>query len=328
MALNLASFKEGEWQKHQSMQSTRTFAFRAQCARIYNQLNYSFFGETTYFIEAGKDGYLFEKVYSASVCGENFAGHEKLTNQLDSLDRLDQLLKSRGKRLIVLLAPNKYRFFREKVDLDCDQEQTNYDVIRTLLDQKQIETIDCNRLFQDKDATYPLFSKNGTHWSIYGAGQVAKELQNMLVEGGYSDGVLSEQSIEMDEFPRYTDKDLHDLLNIMQLPPKETLAYPTYQWSGQKKPRTLIVGDSYYMTFYYLNLHETMFAADSKFFHYAKEQVGVNPTIGEPLTSEMIAAELDRSDVIILESNEDALSKFGWGFISKAVEMLESEPSL
>lgn len=150
----------------------------------------------------------------------------------------------------------------------------------------------------------------------------------MLVEGGYSDGVLSEQSIEMDEFPRYTDKDLHDLLNIMQLPPKETLAYPTYQWSGQKKPRTLIVGDSYYMTFYYLNLHETMFAADSKFFHYAKEQVGVNPTIGEPLTSEMIAAELDRSDVIILESNEDALSKFGWGFISKAVEMLESEPSL
>lgn len=325
---SLNSFKNGEFQQSVEARILRKFGFRTQTVRFFNQLVYSAFGETTYFIEEGKDGYLFEKIYAKSVCGEDFIGLEDLNLKVDSLEHLNDLLEKHGKKLIVLFAPNKYRFFQDKIDVNCEPEQTNYQVIRGRLEQSNIEVIDANTWFKTINSDYPLIPKVGTHWSFYGAGLIAQQLQERLVRCGVSEGLLLQESMDVVENPRQTDKDLFDLLNIMSYPPTENLAYPTLKLNSTKKPKALTIGDSYYLTFYHLGLHRELFAEGSKFFHYMKEEVGDDPTIGTRLTTETIYDELTTSDIVILESNEVALNKFGWGFMAKAIHILENDSSL
>src|SRR5690606_10498514 len=104
--ITLTSLSDDIWKRQITKQASREFGFRAFAVRLFNQANYSLFGEGSPYVEEVKDGYLFEKSYRAALCGKNFVGLEKIESQLDSLLMLDARLKARGKSLIVLLAPN------------------------------------------------------------------------------------------------------------------------------------------------------------------------------------------------------------------------------
>jgi len=318
----LDAIAERSWQKDVDHRVTKKFGFREVCIRLYNQLRYGAFGEITHFIEEGEDRILFEKVYEQAMCGDNDIGHAAMSRKIDSILVLDSLLRENGQNLLLVLAPNKWRFYSDKIEIDEIDSVSNYDRVKAGLLDTDIALFDVIDWFDTLQSPHSLISKSGTHWSVYGAALVGMQIQKHLVEIGLSDAPFEISELETSSGPRYTDRDLHDLLNIMSNPPEDNLAYPTLNFPNQKKPRVLIIGDSYYLTMYYLNIHTQGFDPDSKLLYYNKELVHADPEVGIPFNDETFKKELLAADIVIIESNEDALSKFGWGFLSDAITAL------
>lgn len=320
--LSLERIEDQSFQKEVDHWTTKKFGFRNLAVRLYNQLLYSVFNETTHFIELGDAGFLFEKVYRATVCGENLLDRAEVDKKLDSLDLFGALLSKRGQKLVFVITPNKYRFFSDKVESRCESNKTNYAYFKAGFDRADYTVFDFNELFPKMESSFPLMPKSGTHWSLYGAFRAAQLIQDSLVKWGYAGAPLEISAIETDIHPRETDKDLHDLLNVITYAPTEELAYPFTDYYHEKKPRMLVVGDSFYETFYRIGVHSQVYHDDSKLLYYNKKLFAKDINNGESFDSQDLDIALNKTDVVMIVSNEDALKTLGWGFLSDAIELL------
>lgn len=305
-----------DYQRNLERRTAKEFGFRALAVRTYNQALYSLFGEHNPWVIHGKDRYLFEKGYGPAVCGEDFLGQEAIFSRVDSLVDLHERLKAKGKELIVVFPPNKWRYHKDKVEWPCEgSDMTNYEVFRGALKRTDILVMDWITGFQHMKSPHPLFTRQGTHWSIHGAALAGNLLNKVMGDMGLTEAQLELTSMEVADEPRNTDKDLHELLNILAKPRKETLAYPSFTSNGGDAPRAVIIGDSYYQSFYYLGLHQLMFAPESKYFYYNQTQFGAENKNGQSLDDETRLAEIEQSDVVILVMSEPSLKWFGYGIL-------------
>lgn len=314
---------DGRFQDYAEKKLSRTFGFREVFVRIYNQALYSVFNETSAEVITGKDGYLFETGYKPAVCAENAIGESRVLQAVDSLQEIDTWMRANNKHLLLLIAPNKWRYHRDKIDWGCaSAEATNYDLFSKHLERTGITVLDYIKEFRLLKEKYPLFSKSGTHWSIYGAAVAATQLNGILNREGIGNAELRWDTVESSEQPRNTDKDLHDLLNIMAMPVSQLLGYPRISLESGTGPRTLVIGDSYYLTFYYLGLHEKLFAPGSKFFYYNKAVIHINPEVKKRVTPALWKTEWEKSELVLLVVNEHALENFGFGFLKDAWRLM------
>lgn len=317
-SLNLEYWMEGEYQRITDARIAKTFAFRSAFVRLFNQLRYTVFGEHTPLITMGKDGYLFETSYRASICGMDFLGDDEIQKKIDSLDVFRNRLLAKNIKLVILIAPNKWRTLKSKVQWNCKPAQTNYKALVSELKHRGYAVADAIELFryeQENDPVFPLHSKQGTHWSVYGAARSAQYLQMVCKQEGINLLDFEIREMDIDQKPRYTDRDLHDLLNIMTGPESEALAYPKITFESGFKPRVTVVGDSYYFTYFYLNLHRELFSMDSKFFYYNRSMIHHDVNQRLELTDEIRASEIAASDLVLLVMSEPSLKWFGYGIL-------------
>ena len=323
-SLSLGSWIEMDFQSAISFNVDKDFGFRPSIVRFFNELRYRLFNEFNRQVVVGDDGYLFERGYRKSVCGLDFLGEEQIQLRVDSLESLRLKLEGQGKKLLLFIPPNKWRAHEDKVDWDCKKtNQTNYHVFCEKLYEQGFYLFDHMDYFrwEMKSTPYPMYSKQGTHWSIYGAAVSSLSVIASFRSEGIEIPSVSFESIELSS-PRNTDKDLHDLLNIMSHPEREgdSLAYPTLGFKGEEKPRVLIIGDSYYWTYYYLGLHQGLFHPESKYFYYNSTMIGQDGDIRTPVTSEIRSAELEASDVVLLVMCEPSLADFGYGLLEQTLD--------
>ena len=316
VAFNHETWFEGDFQTWYELKLNLGFGFRSACVRIFNQLRYSLFQEMNPQITKGDDGYFFETAYKQSVCGVDFIGTDSAFALLNTMDAFRDTLLSQGKRLVVLIAPNKWRTLSDKVNWDCKSNATNYSLFVEELKLRGYSVMDGIAMFEFDHAAgpaYPLHSKQGTHWSIYGAAASITYLNYAFKQEGMQLPEIEFDELEITDVPRNTDKDLHDLLNIMTGPQNEELAYPKLKFEGDAKPRVLVVGDSYYWSYYYLNAHQGLFARDSKFFYYNKSMYGEGKDIKLPLDDNVRKAELQSCDAVLFVISEPSLCQLGFG---------------
>ncbi|MDB4104197.1 hypothetical protein N9545_01565 [Salibacteraceae bacterium] len=293
-----------------------SFGFRSALVRFMNQLRLTFLEEHNPYVVFGKDGYYFEEGYRSSVCGLDYLGEEAINAKIDSLDDFRNRLLLDGKKLIILIPPNKWRTYQKKVDWKCKPKMTNYESFIEKLSHRGYSICDEIDLFQYEHSQrppHPLHSKQGTHWSIFGAAMSADHLWMTFAQEGVSLPKFSIESEEVDSVPRNTDKDLHDLLNIMAPPKSENLAYPTFSFSEGYKPRVTVIGDSYYQSYYYLGLHQGLFSMDSKYFYYNKSMYTDSLDQKEVLSDAIRKEEIAASDAVLLVISEPSLKWFGYG---------------
>ncbi len=318
----------GEFQQAADRKTTSDFGFRSYMVRSFNQVNYSVFGTINPQVREGREGMLFEAAYERAVCGNDRLSDEWLETKTDSLARLDSLLQARGKKLYVLIAPNKWRYHSDRAPWSCKPSaSTNYTSLLRQLHSREVATIDCIELFETWKATtpHPLHAPSGTHWSIYGAWRVADRLNDRLKQDGFSMPVLQLDSLELVDESRNTDKDLFDLLNVLQKAPRTPLAYPHVSTLEDSQTKSVVIGDSYYWTFFYLDLHDQLWAEDSPFLYYDQYRA---PGSGERVEIEPGQREqwLKEADVVIVMVNEPAIPRLGYGFLEGAIQFLEQQP--
>lgn len=316
ISLNSDNWFEGEFQAWYELKMNRSFGFRPACVRLVNQLQYSLFDIINPQVVKGQDGYLFEAAYRNAVCGTDFIGNDSAAVLLKAMDAFRDNLLSKGKRLVILITPNKWRTLKSKVDWACNPKTTNYQILVGELKSRGYAVMDGIDLFefdQRSDQSFPLHSKQGTHWSIYGAAASLSYLNYAFKQEGIRLPDFKFESLEVTDSPRNTDKDLHDLLNIMAKPSKEELAYPTLSFDETYKPRVLVVGDSYYWSYYYLKAHQGMFSQDSKFFYYNNSMYAESQDTKILLNDQIRKEELQACDAVLFVISEPALSQLGFG---------------
>lgn len=318
-----AQWRSAKFQEGQEAYIRDHFGLRPFMVRFYNELFDRLFGEyQANGVIMGKDGYLFEENYLLAASGQDYIGPDSINELVQTLGLVQQDLMQRGKKLLVCIAPGKGSFYPDKMpDAYHYNGSTgrNYpEFVRDLVLEK-IPLFDVQDWFLKMKATapYPLYPKTGIHWSSYGEYLVADSLIKQV-------SALSQKQlpslkllrIEQDSKPRDRDDDIELGMNLLRNLPDFKMAYPKFKVqplkAGQKAPRVLVIGDSFYYGMYNWGMMQHVFAG-GEFWYYNHERLvpGKATAFIEDISD--YAKEVQQFDVVVVLLTEANLARFGFG---------------
>jgi uncharacterized protein YutE (UPF0331/DUF86 family) len=183
--LSISNWFSGNFQTNEDSYLSQNFGFRNIVIRLYNQIDFSLFHQVhASGVVAGKEGYLYEQNYIDAYYGEDFIGEDSIKTSSKRLKKIQDTLKTMGKNLIVVLAPGKASFYPEYLPKKAKKStsKTNHQTYLKSLSTLRVLTIDFHTMFiQQKGKTqYPLYAKNGIHWSYYGLCIAADSMVNFV----------------------------------------------------------------------------------------------------------------------------------------------------
>ncbi|MCF8367811.1 MAG: hypothetical protein K9G76_02125 [Bacteroidales bacterium] len=332
-ALSLASWFNQSFQDELTNYIDFNFGFRPFYIRVYNQIQYSLFRRTNVqSISIGKEGYLYENLYVQSYFGNNFIGEQTIDNNIVKLEEISRFLQKSNTELLIIIAPSKAYFYPEYLPekLISEKKTNNYEYYVKALKQSSIHFIDFNRWFLDQKSgsDYPLMTKNGIHWSEYGAILAA---DSILKSFGsiFRDNIpnLTWNGIEMGYKPASTDKDLERLMNLIFPLPDNKSAYPVdvsiISDSSDFKPRAIFIGDSFFWNIYYSAF--TSAFESLQFWYYNKLVVPDVYNQSLEVDDLDMIGELKKNDIVVLISSTVNLENLGFRFIDNVYNFLHKD---
>jgi hypothetical protein len=312
----------GEFQTKYELWFNQHFGFRNTAVRVHNQLAFSLFNTAkANGVIIGKENYLYELNYINALTGKDFIGTSKIEERSKQLEIVNKLIEEQGKLLIVTFAAGKASYFPSFIPNEYGKPvyKTNYNYYSNILQKSTIHFIDFNKWFLKikEDSPYPLFSKTGIHWTMYGSLNVTDSLikyierkKNIDMPSIIKTGQLISDSLQG------SDNDINEGMNLFFPIKTEKLAYPIYHFEpseGKVKPKLLVIADSYFWSIYDQLKTPSCFS-EITFRFYNKE---VRNTNGNSWTSSGLEdwkEEINNHDIILLMSTEANLSNFPWGF--------------
>jgi hypothetical protein len=317
-------FFEGTYQDNLSTYLLENVGYKGYLIALKNQIDYSLFDKLNYGIEKGDDGQLFYWNHIDTHCGHLTLSEDSLKKKVEACVRLKLLLDSLHTKTLFVLAPGKPFFYEDKLPerfkTNCNDDN-DYHHILSLLHKNNIEVIDFNQWFKSKRnySEYPLFPRLGTHWSYYGATLANDSLAKFIAEDLNIN--LTNYSLvetEVTDKPKSKDQDLWDLLNIILPMKSDSLAYPEYKFKAgkpaSKKPKVLLIGDSFNWTMLETKMLPQLFSADSRFWFYKHQLYDLN---GKWITDNANEVDLyqllKRTDIVIFLSTEVLYHRFDHG---------------
>ncbi|MFC2097291.1 hypothetical protein ACFLSI_03040 [Bacteroidota bacterium] len=326
----LTKWLDGEFQSGFDNSVNENIGFRGFLIRLKNQIDYSIYRKANASgVIVGKNKTLFEWDYIREYIGRDFIGKEAIDKKFSRTRYIQQELKKKGVDLIFIFEPGKASFQPEDIPDRYRPENrslTNYDYMRKSADSLGVEYLDLNDYFiQMKDtASYPLFTKGGTHWSIYGMNLAVDTLIKYIEKKRDIDMPdMKILDIEPSNIPRTTDNDLLKIMNLLKEPRKEEFGYPVVEYyhdSTKTRPRVYCVGDSFYLNLVFTGIPQTIFSYSDFMYYYHdtvyKEKV-INP--------DDLLERTEYQDVILVMITERFLYKYAWGYIDDLYQLMSGE---
>ncbi|MCO6460674.1 MAG: hypothetical protein J5I59_04670 [Saprospiraceae bacterium] len=320
----------GDYQHNKEKYLNDWFGFRNDLVRLHNQIDYSFFGTTNAnSVVIGKDRYFFEKGYIDAYYGTNFIGDSLIADRVHKLSMLADTLGKLGKHIIIVEAPNKVRFYPEMIPdyLRKPMVPGNYESFSREFNAEKLKVFDCNAYFAKLRDTvsFPLFTKYGTHWSMYGAGFVMDSLQKLVAEVSLSELPLCTKTIDISDVPRYTDADITEGMNLFSRFRGGNFAYPQYHTEENFTPiplKIVSISDSFYWSMIYLGF-QNMYQGNQFWYYYTD----IWPDRFLPNSQKMSVSdinlqdEINHTDIFIMMSSEVNLSNIGFSFVEQAYDL-------
>ncbi len=263
--LTYANYRNFKFQDYCKKKAEEKLGFKSLFVRSYNQFLYSLFGEiSNKDIIIGKDGHLFHKQYTDEYTGitlkKKYGTLDKakaaaLKNVQETL-RLIDTLKQHNIPVLIVLAPSKTTIYPEYLPDNIRNKAFPFSLINyyaTLYKQNGIPHIDFTPIFKEmkKNASYPLYTRYGTHWDASTIPFVADTLLRKISE--ISNHKLPDiQYLDSNYTKRYvlgSDKELEQISNLLFPMYREKIPNPIFKLkpsTSTRKPKLLIVADSYY----------------------------------------------------------------------------------
>ncbi len=324
--LTYNSWFNGSYQSQMERYVNTNFGFRPIYVRLHNQINYWAFRKiSTKRIVMGKEGYLHQMGYIEEYLGLNFLGKDTINQKILKLKSVSDSLTERNIDLVVVLAAGKASYFPEYFPDGFDTVTkviSNYEYFSKALDSAKILNIDFNSWFVSmKDTSrYPLYTKGGIHWTVYGEYLVADSMIKYIEKlKGVKLPHYKIEKIELSTASRYTDNDIEGAMNLLfPIPSNIQKAYPELSIVRTKEDmpvKTLVVGDSYYWGLYRIGLSKEIFN-NGHYWCYNKNIYSKEFGKSKIPVSEIDSrSEVEKNDVVFILLTEANLFKFAFGFI-------------
>jgi hypothetical protein len=323
------------YQEKLEQYASEQFGFRNSVLRIRNQFYFSVFNESPnqlYYVR--DDGYLFERLYVEEYYGNNFVGDSTLRTLASSIKLLQDSLMAHHKLLITVIAPSPAFFNSEylspMLDHDPQQTKTNYASFVKLAADAKLNCIDANKWFMElKGKTpYPLYSKHGSHWTIYGATLAFDSIYALIRDNGYEGLSVQRAANAMNSAMGRSENDIPPVCNLLfnQLP--QPIYYPDSNLLQHpaKKISVLTIGDSYYGTIVRTGMPSYYFTSPDYWFYNSLELQPHEKYDTIKRGKSFLKNELDTHDVFILMVTPHNIPNCGWGFIQGAqVQFIKPE---
>jgi hypothetical protein len=322
--ISLNNWFDGSYQSNAGKYLKEEMGFRNWLVRLHNQISYSLFDHVNAkHVVIGKEGYLYTKAYINAYLGKDFIGENEIINKVDKIALIQDTLSKIGTDLIIIFAAGKGKFYNEYIPSKFNPSKvsvSNQDYYMSELKKKNISMIDFNSWFSQikHNSEFPLFPKNGIHWSYYGEYLVADSIINYIEElKGINLPHFLTDSIIYDGKIRHGDDDIEQSMNLIFNLSSLKMAYPQFEIVGDSNthsPDVLTIADSFYWGIYDLGLSKEIFN-NSEFWYYHKK---IYPqSFKKELLVENVdlKSRIEKQDVIILMSTDATLEKFTFGFI-------------
>lgn len=210
----------------------QNFPGRANLIKIKNQFLYKFF-DISPNSSIAKVG---DNLFSTEVLNNYYHGlyhmdEKAIDDTVDKFDKLNNILKKKGKKLVILTTPTKARYYDGKLPFADDvisaygekMQKRTFDIFREKLKSKDFYYFDFVECIDNNKEKFllgevPLFYKSGHHWSNYKANLLGVEMVKYLIDKvGLA---LSRYHIDVKktDTPMHPDSDLFTVLNVYDKP--------------------------------------------------------------------------------------------------------------
>jgi len=295
--------------------------FRPFFVRLHNQLKYSVYEKvSTQEVIVGKNNILYDERHINALFGNDFIGSNIIKRQTKRIREVKKALAKEGKELLIVLAPNKARYFRNEVpDRYKEIDTTNYEVYLKCFKEDSINYIDFNDWFltQKKTGGPNLVPKYGIHWTEYGRSFVADSLINYCNKN-YGYELINYKTVNTikTNVPSEEDYDLGKTLNLFTAPKDETYIYEDRVVipNQKKKKKLLSVGDSFFLSMEIGGFTKDVF--DPLGFWYYNKNVLID-TSERRKHSDDLQKVLPETDLIVIMLTEWNMYRFGFGVIEE-----------
>ncbi|MCD6010531.1 MAG: sugar O-acetyltransferase precursor [Flavipsychrobacter sp.] len=252
---SVEKWMDGSYQRQKELYLNDHAGFRPDLVRLYNQLDFSLFRKCHAGWDIrGKKDMLFQWPYIEAYYGNDFIGYDAAMQKAVMLKAIQDTLSRLGKSLVLVYAPSKATFYPEYFPNDRVQEKhnmSNYEAYRRLGDSLGINQVDMDAWFlsMKNKSKELLFSKQGIHWTSYGAilagdsvMRYIEKLRNIRIAHPVWEGV------ERTSAARYGDDEIAVECNLIFPAAREVFAYPVTREvndSTAAKPNLICLSDSY-----------------------------------------------------------------------------------
>lgn len=334
----LSAFRDGTYQSQFEKAYSKGFSGYRAAMRALNELRFRLFGEVGNTV-ACKDGSVIFENYIEEYLGlseTHYCTEEYLDQLTAQLERIRDLAEMQGKRLVVVVTPNKAGFIADQIpDRYYRMEQVYTAAQRgapqlvARMEEAGIDYVDGVTLLQSQEWEFDVFPETGIHWTREAAMQVVDELIDCWESDGTRlkrvEGVGRVQETEPRRGSKNNDDDVWLLMNIFS-DPKTQYTYPVEETvipENYDTPAVFVQGGSFsYSINELLTDHDVV--RDLNFLFYAQslyDYQGDAAPVAD-LWDASIRQKVRDSDIILLEVNEGAVYSMGAGFYPVLEEIL------
>jgi hypothetical protein len=316
--LNKKSWLTGDFQNQYKTYFKEQVGFSNFLVRFHNQIHYDLFNQVnTKDVIVGKNNVLYDGRHINALQGKDFLGDELILKNVVQLRNVTDSLKANGKEILIVLAPNKARYFRDEVPVTNKiAGPTNYERYLNYFKQYNITYLDFNAWFlkQKTKQSINLIPKYGIHWSEYAATLVEDSIINYCNEHyGYQLPRYHISKLVTSKIPSKLDYDLGKSLNLFSKPTDEDYIYPEKELIIGQKKKLLAIGDSYFKMLYLTGFTKDIFDSDG-LWYYNREVLKENLLEIKPPPLKEV---LPKTDIVIIMLTEWNLYRLGFGIIEE-----------
>lgn len=313
-----------DYQTEKEKYIKENMGFRPRMIMAYNQILYSCYDMANNpGGVVGLDNYLYLESYIFNETGENFVGQEKVLEVGERLWFLQDYYSKRNVDMLIVFLPSKASFYPEYIPSHYKKfPQSNYNAYCELFDSLNISYIDINKYFLNikEEAAYPLFPKNGIHWTSYGMALGMDSLIHKIEQIRAVDlpELSWEEPVPMEIMSDVTDYDAENLMNLIFEMPRARMPYPHFLFANdslKSKAKTLVISDSYYWRAYTEHIPHHIFDWGGFWYYFnTARRVEDGKEIVESVKDLDVENQLLEQDVIVLFASQATLHLFPYGF--------------
>lgn len=282
------TMKEGSWQMQMDKYAKYNYGFREPAIRLYNQYLWSCYHQTLNLgIVLGKGNHLYERYFVEDHYESRM--YKYTTHPQELLDKFDlearrlaylqELLREKGTTLFVAMLPGKDYIYPEYLPprdtMTRPMGPRAYPEYLRLFDQYGVNHVDILDWFLHiKDTVdYDLMTPLGTHWSNIAATYAFDSMMHYMQQIGSAPIRPVALGRAYTDKVRTPDNDLGQLLNLMITPRQKPCQYVDVALlpqtdSAQRKPRLIVLGDSFFWNIAYNFPLDSLFEYTHYWFYY------------------------------------------------------------